>query len=201
MPTGYTSSIEDGISFEKFVLQCSRAFGALIMMRDEPTDAPIPDEFLPSDYHLKEAEKAKTKYHMLNYFSIDSAQERIKKEYEEAMKEWDDRVRHKLNLKLKYEQMLDKVRDWEPPTSEHYGLKEFMIQQITESIKWDCEIYEQYKPVLETNAVKWIDEQKAKHLKDLEYHEAEYAKEVDRSKNRTEWVRALKKSLNQDVLA
>jgi hypothetical protein len=36
MPTGYTAAIKDGISFEKFVWDCARGMGALVMMRDEP---------------------------------------------------------------------------------------------------------------------------------------------------------------------
>lgn len=35
MPTGYTSSIKDGISFENFVLKCARNFGACIAWRKE----------------------------------------------------------------------------------------------------------------------------------------------------------------------
>ncbi|KKK60691.1 hypothetical protein LCGC14_3021870, partial [marine sediment metagenome] len=30
MPTGYTACIKDGISFEKFVMQCARAMGACV---------------------------------------------------------------------------------------------------------------------------------------------------------------------------
>ena len=62
MPTGYTLELYDGkdITFEEFVLKCARAFGALINMRDEPRDAPIPERFEPSYYHLKELIKAKS---------------------------------------------------------------------------------------------------------------------------------------------
>ena len=36
MPTGYTHELHEGeeISFEKFVMSCARAFGALVLMRD-----------------------------------------------------------------------------------------------------------------------------------------------------------------------
>jgi hypothetical protein len=36
MPTGYTAAIGEGIEFDKFVMQCARAMGACVMMRDEP---------------------------------------------------------------------------------------------------------------------------------------------------------------------
>lgn len=43
MPTGYTADLmEKGMEFKPFVLQCARAFGALITMRDDSLDAPSP---------------------------------------------------------------------------------------------------------------------------------------------------------------
>jgi hypothetical protein len=47
MPTGYTAPIADGMTFEQFALGCARAFGALVTMRDEPSDAPIPERLEP----------------------------------------------------------------------------------------------------------------------------------------------------------
>jgi len=38
MPTGYTNCIKDGVTFEQFVWKCARAMGALVMMRDEPSN-------------------------------------------------------------------------------------------------------------------------------------------------------------------
>lgn len=58
MPTGYTANIKNGITFEEFALDCARNFGALIIMRDEPKDAPIPEQFEASKHH----EEATSKY-------------------------------------------------------------------------------------------------------------------------------------------
>lgn len=37
MPTGYTASVQEGkvTEFRDFAMECARAFGALVMMRDE----------------------------------------------------------------------------------------------------------------------------------------------------------------------
>ena len=61
MPTGYTASVADGrvTEFAPFALQCARAMGALIMMRDEPHDAPIPERFEASDYYSKSLAEAR----------------------------------------------------------------------------------------------------------------------------------------------
>lgn len=50
MPTGYTHKIKDGMTFKEYALRCARNFGALMDMRDDPMDAPIPI-FTPSGYH------------------------------------------------------------------------------------------------------------------------------------------------------
>lgn len=36
MPTGYTADIKDGIDFKTYAMNCARAFGACVMLRDEP---------------------------------------------------------------------------------------------------------------------------------------------------------------------
>ena len=61
MPTGYTADVMDGkvTDFKLFAMQCARAFGALVIMRDEPLNAEIPDEFSPSNYHFQELEQAR----------------------------------------------------------------------------------------------------------------------------------------------
>ena len=59
MPTGYTAKLmEQGQTFPEFIMSCARAFGALIMMRDDPANAPIPEKFEPSDYHVRALKKA-----------------------------------------------------------------------------------------------------------------------------------------------
>ena len=88
MPTGYTLDLYDGkdITFEEFALRCARAFGALISMRDEPIDAPIPERFEPSDYHLKELEKAKKRLKEVKKWNEETAEQEAVRAYQEALK-------------------------------------------------------------------------------------------------------------------
>jgi len=54
MASGYVHKmLDDKQDFRTFAMSCARAFGALITMRDEPADAPIPDEFKPDPYHME----------------------------------------------------------------------------------------------------------------------------------------------------
>lgn len=64
MPTGYTVGIADGkiTTFEQYAMTCARAFGALVMMRDDPFDAPIPEEIKVADYYVTNAKEKSEAY-------------------------------------------------------------------------------------------------------------------------------------------
>jgi hypothetical protein len=194
MPTGYTAKIADGISFREYALNCARAFGALIMMRDEPFDAPIPKKFEPSDYHaqkLKELEKELTKAKKMTDSEAESeARFEYDKELESHKKYLDDKVK----LKEKYLDMLKQVRVWQPPTPEHIEYKNFMISQIEQSIDFDCSTTHCKPPTLKIGRV-WLSEKIARLIKDLEYHNEQNLKEIDNANGRSEWVNALHNSL------
>jgi hypothetical protein len=195
MPTGYTADIQDGISFEKFTLQCARAFGATIMMRDEPMDAPMPDEFKPSDYHTKELAVAKEKIAELQVLNDEEKAIRCKAAYDADLAGWNKRKAEKEALEVKYKEMLAKVVEWQAPTPDHEGLKQFMIEQIHSSIKWDCNMEYDEMPV-ELSSEEWHAKMLAAAQWGINYHTKEHAEKVKRSEASTAWVQALKQSLN-----
>src|SRR6266849_6658520 len=132
MPTGYTAMIEErDVTFNEFVWQCARGMGALIMMRDDPMDAPIPERFKLSDYYDKSLLEVNTAIKRLE--AMTSAErvaegERLKRESIERNEEW---LSERIEVNVRYNAMLAQVADWNPPTSEHQGLKDFMAQQIS----------------------------------------------------------------------
>jgi hypothetical protein len=194
MPTGYTANIGKGISFQNFVLNCARAFGALVTMRDDPADAEIPDSFEPSDYHIKEIEKANIILAELEKMTIAEAQSRAEKDFAEELRSYQVRIEEYSALRQKYVDMLQKVNVWNPPTADHNGLKDFMVQQIESSINFDCSTAHLTKPKMLTPQ-EWISKQTENALWSLNYHREEYQKEKERCAGRTAWVRAIKESL------
>lgn len=193
MPTGYTYSIGEGISFEKFTINCARAFGALISMRDEPNDAPIPTEIKPSDYHAKELKRANSDLKKYEAMTISKAEKLCQKDYEDELKRIADSELKDAKLKTDYELMLSKVRNWTPPTPEHEGLKYFMIKQIEDSISCDCN-YHREKPKKE-KAEQWLLARKRQAIKDIDYHTKGHLEEVERCAERTKWIQDLVGSL------
>lgn len=194
MPTGYTAAIKDGITFEKFVLTCARGFGALIMMRDEPMDAPIPDEFKPSNYHREKLIEARKEKALLETFSDEAKDDYCKEYNDEQLARWEKRKAEKEALEVKYKEMLAQVIQWQPPTPDHEGLKEFMIKQIRESIDFDCNMKYDEKPE-PLSVEQWFQKRKEKVELNINYHTYENRKEVKRAADRTAWVVALKDSL------
>jgi hypothetical protein len=194
MPTGYTAAIADGITFREYALGCARAFGALITMRDDPQDAPIPERFRPSDWHANELQKASERLTTLRLMSPAEADIAAQQEYEEAVTRENKYAQERAALRSKYEAMLAKVIAWQAPTPDHVGYKEFMEQQIRDSIKWDCSDYER-APERWTGK-EWLARaiEKAKH--DIEYHTRQHAEEIERVRGRNAWIKALRDSLS-----
>lgn len=194
MPTGYTAPIKDGIAFEEYVWGCARAFGALIMLRDEASDAPIP-EFQPSDYHVNALREANAELARLNAMTPEDA---ALEEAKERVKARAERLRWQAEsdaLRTKYEEMLEMVNAWEPPTAEHAGLKTFMASQIQESIRFDCHDYTTGGKIPRRTGKQWLSENIAEVRRAISYNEGERGKELARVKSRNDWVKQLAASV------
>ena len=196
MPTGYTADLHDGKpqTFKQFVIQCARNFGACIEMRDEPWDKPIPDAFPYNDYHDKQLERAREELADAESMTLAQAEARAMDDYDRAVKAHRDGIDRCNAIRERYTNMLDQVNRWNPPTPEHQGLKDFMIQQLTESIGWDCKIYPEGFPEKQT-AKKWLDELIERRRRDVAYHMEGAAKERARVDGNNRWVKDLRKSL------
>ena len=198
MPTGYTAKIEEGISFKQFVLNCARAFGACIEMRDDPMDKPIPDEFNPSDYHEKKLAEANKQIVKLKAMTLAVCETEAKAEYEKSLQYHKDSLKKRGDLKRKYDAMLAEVQKWNPPTNKHEGLKKFMREQIEESIKYDCEgnyHFDSLANLKQIPAKEWQKKQIDQCLKDISYAAKNQKEENERAASRTAWVRQLRESI------
>lgn len=198
MPTGYTAAIIDGIDFKTFAMNCARAFGACVMLRDErPGGDLIPDSFAPSDYHSKALDNARIELAALDAMMPAELEKCATEAYDQAESYRLDALKMKANQRALYEAMLEKVSAWTPPTEEHEGMKKFMADQINQSIDFDCDSsYYQAQTVRMTGA-EWKRERSIKLVRDLEYHSKEDVAEQARAAGRTKWVQELRASLQE----
>lgn len=198
MPTGYTAAIKDGISFKTYAMNCARAFGACIELRDEPGGGErIPEAFAPSDYHAKALEKARAELLALDSMTPDQCERAAAKAYYDAETNRVMRLDEIAAQRAAYDAMLAKVQAWTPPTSDHAGLHNFMATQIIESIRFDCDGDYYDKPTERMTGEQWAAKERERLTRDVAYHEREHAAEVKRAADRTAWVSALRDSLSK----
>ena len=194
MPTAYTADISKGITFKEYALLCARNFGATITMRDEPLDAEIP-EFKPSDYHVKRIYEIQKEINTLENLTKDGVIQYAHQEYLDELRNartHNDAVK---NLETKYKGMLVVVSLWTPPTEDHIRLKEFMLEQLETSIKYDCNHFYDIDDIVQKDADEWLNDKISSLYKSLSYSADEYTKEVERTNDRNKWVKALRDSL------
>lgn len=196
MPTGYTAGISKGQNFEDFIMGCARAFGACIMMRDEPHDKPIPEKFEESNYHEESYNESVAELTKLQKMTNDEADKESEKEYNQQMenqKKHLDRIDKQESL---YESMLEKVNQWTPPSQDHVKLKEFMIQQIYISMdKGSMRRYYSENKVVKLSGEQWKHQKIKSAEHDIEYHMKEWMEETKRTADQNKWVKLLRDSI------
>lgn len=198
MPTGYTAIvIDEAATFEQFALRCARAFGALVNMRDAPMDAPLPERILPSVWYEQRLEETHAEIERLQNLSADQVRREADDAYTRAIAAYHERVATRERQRAAYEAMLTQVEAWQPPTSDHVGLKTFMIRQLGESLRFDCgERGEEHdQPPVRQAAPEWLTGQLADLRRELAYYENQQREEVARTHERNEWLSALRRSL------
>jgi len=171
--------------------------GACIDMRDEPMDAPIPERFEPSDYSSKKIAEIEMELARLKAMSTEEASQAAKADYAAEIQRNSEAIQKAVDLRNKYQAMLAQVVGWEPPTSDHAGLKKFMLEQLQESMRFDCaeDYYRDHAPTL-LSGERW----KAAHIdkckRDIAYHKNAHADEITRVDARNLWIAQLRKGLS-----
>lgn len=194
MPTGYTYPVVDGkiTEFSDFALSCARAFGALIMMRDDPADAPIPSEFVPdTKYYDDRLAADKKRLGEVQAMTDAEANTAAIEVHRQALASRSKYLANKDTEASRLNSMLAKVRAWSPPTADHDGMKTFMIEQLTISLPGD---YAPSIPAL-LDGQTWRQQEIDKLADSIVYNQKEIAKEIERTRGRSEWLKALRASL------
>lgn len=204
MPTGYTAGILDGTvtTFPQFAKLCMRAFGATIHLRDESLDTEY-EPRVPSEYHSKAIEKAKQSIIDAQKLTDDEIIDTRKKQLEDSRKYHLKAIEEAKKATIEMNKILCDVRKWQPPTPDHTGIKDFMIEQIEKTIDFDCKtdyhdkgLIEIETELLTINASEIRKQMIEQAKKDLAYHNAENLKEIQRCEQSNKWVSDLLGSLS-----
>lgn len=203
MPTGYTAEILDGkvTTFPQFAKKCVRAFGATIHMRDESMDAEY-EKRTPSTYRTESLEKAKKSLQDAKTLSDKEIIQSRKLELQKSRKYHIDSVaKAKANAKL-LNKILKDAQKWQPPTSEHTGIKDFMVDQIVQTINGDCKTDYHEKGLKEIDlelkslsAKKIRKEMIASAKKEIAYYQKELDADIIRCEESNKWVEVFMESI------
>ncbi len=140
MPTGYTEPLYAGtpITFPEFALRCARGMGVAIMQRDESIDVPIREREVEPYYAERVAKAEDALVAALARTPEEWAKARTAA-FVEAREHHVADVQKRTAMRARYENMLEEVRAWDPPSKQHEGLRRFMIDQLTSSIEFDTD--------------------------------------------------------------
>lgn len=197
MPTGYTSNIGNDQTFEDFLLGCARAFGACLHQRDDASGEKPKLRTVDDHYNerILEAAAELGAFVTMNRQQRETTGQELK---DEAIEHAQKRFNEKVLLKNKYDAMLQQVYQWNPPTQDHANLKQFMIDQINESVKFDCDMTYALKDLQDTQS-KTPEHYHADRVKalewDVKYYTEESEKEAKRVEEANRWISALYDSL------
>lgn len=198
MPTGYTADIEKDISFEDFALHCARAFGACASQRDNPKNE-RPKLMEVDSVYSKWLVEVKEEVETLSAMTPTQRQAYGDKIIKERIDSRQEYFNKKIVLRNKYEAMLEKVKAWNPPTSNHIELKNFMIGQIQQSIDFDCDTrydLEELTKLSQTTPMKIFTEVLESAKEKVVRYTEEVEKEKVRNAEANSWILDLYKSLN-----
>lgn len=204
MPTGYTNAIisDEGVSFKEFLTRCSRAMGAFIMQRDDPMDVPPARSFEPSTYYRDKYQEAQSAYIAAQSMTTQDWENDRESRVKTMRVEAERSMQRDAESKRRYESMLEKCEAWEPPTPDHQGLKDFMISQINETIKFDClsdwpQSQMATADFMEQQPIgQYIEDRLTSLAKDRAYREKSWQEEQGRTAGRNAFAEALWKSID-----
>lgn len=201
MPTGYTAPLHDGdpITFEQFVLRCSRAMGAAITQRDDSLDAEIALREV-DEYRLNAVEKAG--------LALAEALGRSNEDWAalqataiaDAQTHRSEYLARRAGIEGRYTAMLDAVRAWVPPTAEHEGLKKFMVEQLEESLRFDVGSWTPDVPA-ELPIAEYRERELNRLARALERDTKQLEEDRERVRSQNAWVIALRESLGLPTAA
>lgn len=194
MPTGYTAIIDEhDASFEEYLWRCVRGMGVCIMQRDEDMGVPARDRE-PSPCYEQSYRDASDRYYKLRAMTDAEAEVAASEEYARQVANATAEAEKFSRLSARYERMRAAVLAWEPPTSEHHGLKRFMLEQLSTGAPSD--VSRHMRPQRFSGA-EWRAEQLDEAKADMERAGDRAADEAERCRSANAWLARLRESVPQ----
>lgn len=144
---------------------------------------------------MKEAEKAKQLILDAETLTDEVIFDAKMAELETSKKYHLEAIEKAKKASISLNKILLEVRKWQPPTDEHTGIKEFMIDQIIKTLNFDCKTnyHDEALVEIELKKVSITPSEIRKEIladakEKFSRHSLEYLKEVERCEKANKWV-------------
>jgi hypothetical protein len=203
MPSGITSDIYEGkdVTLQDYLLRVGRSMSFAIMQRDSDVDEPVKYREPSTKYDEERIAKAQAEIVELEKMTLAEAAQRSTAEYNEKMKAREEYKANKEALLQRYENMLAKVKAWEPDEKIAY-VKKYAIQYLEESIEFDVgdrsNLTKYYPYPMRLNGSEWLNDKTQQARETIDRARKNIKEELDRVKDFNEHIDAFLKSLPND---
>jgi len=196
MPTGYTHILIDKpkTTFKQWVLRCARAMGACVMQRDESMDNPPRFTSEGTKYNEQELLSAKAQLERLEKMTLLEAETQAFAEFMKDKAAYDKMCLELSARRKVFGAMRAKVEQWEPPSEDHEGLKEFMLQQLDT----ETPFLDPPDPPKKRTDEQWLADSIQSAKDDVEYHEQQIKSIRERDDGRQKWLAELFECLEKE---
>lgn len=166
----------------------------LIQMRDEPLDRFPPEEFGPAEQHNIVAEITSLREQLTDIAGMDTeaSEAMARAAHEDFVAHIDARNAKCTELRTRYEAMLAQVEAWVPPTESHSPLKDFMVNQLNEGLREECDLVGTPLPPCLAN---WKTDRLETLTRDLDSAEQRLRDEIKLTTWRNAWLKALREAV------
>lgn len=202
--TSYTSMIENGEvkDYKEFLLLCTRAFGVASELRDEPLSVKTPTSFKANtNYYQENIERYEKELIEFQSLTDEEVIKKIENDYHLALKNQKEYHQKAVESNSRYLPFLEGIKEWEPPTEQHIGLKKFAIDQIEGEIYSDDYIQRYIdrpipKPDISEKGLAEYKKQIIAGIKwDLNREKENLQSAIQGAKEKTQWMEELLDSL------
>jgi hypothetical protein len=196
MPTGYTAPIYDnkeGYNVKKFIQDCARGIGYMARFRDHDFEG-LPERIECEQYYKKNLDETYEKLQKFTNMTLEEADVLYQKEYKNLCKSHEEWLLNCGNLKLRYQEYIHKIESWKLPSEELKSLKDLCLQQLNESMKFDCTTtYSKYPERITTQ--EWLSNQIKNCYENIEYYSKKYKEELEYVEKANNWIQLLRESI------
>jgi len=208
MPTGYTAGIVDGSikNFKEFATKCMRAFGATIHMRDDSLSKPYVPASSEGSYHIERIKEHEADLKKLEKTKDSTLLKQKTAELETSLIEEKSKLKKAKEVKSKLENYINDAKEFKPPSTEHVGIKKFMVEQLEDTLQhdgnWNIEYHSKEIKRIEKELanldVNEIRKTKLKQITDnILYNKKQLSEENERNDGRNKWVDDYLKALDE----